>query len=372
MARNRRLFLSLGVIALIALAIAGIQRKVPSRVAPGPPIATAPGSAGAASRPALPDFTGGGTWFNSQPLHAADLQGKVVIVDFWTYSCINCLRTLPYLQQWWAKYRDKGLVIVGVHSPEFDFEMDPGNVEKALQKYGVTWPVVMDNDYAIWKAYANHYWPHKYIADASGLLRYDHIGEGGYAETEAQIRELLQSAGQPLDGVSAPNTGDEDQGGALPITRELYAGAAYQQGGYLGNKPSGTVGSLALFSDPRTYVEDEFYLIGTWEQGDESVRAAPQPGPAGATRVVLRFRAASVNAVLRSQSGAAANLRLRLDGKPVPADWRGDDLDAGGQVKVGESRLYGLVKHSQIEEHVLELETDSPDLLVYSFTFSGN
>lgn len=373
MAKHRRLYVSFIVIALIVLAIATLQHTVPSRVAPGPGLRAAPAASGSESPP-LPDFTGGGRWLNSPPLHVADLRGKVVIVDFWTYSCVNCLRTLPYLQDWYARYKDHGLVIVGVHSPEFDFEREYDNVARAVQKYGVTWPVVQDNDYAIWQAYANHYWPHKYIADAQGRVRYDHIGEGGYAETEAEIRSLLQEAGQKLDAIPAGKVAAAEQ--PVDITRELYAGLAHQQGipevDYLGNRPVSKAGDAYVFAGPRTYEGDQFYLIGTWSLSDEAVRYAPPAGdqrPVG--KVVLRYQAASVNAVLRSQSGAPVRVQLRLDGQP-PGAAQGADSNDRGDLTVQDSRLYNLVHHGKVESHVLELQTDSPDFVLYSFTFSAD
>ncbi len=371
MARSRRLYVSAAVIVLIILAIAVVQNQVPSRLAPlsGAGTAAPPSAPGSQSSPTIPDFAGGGHWFNSPPLSLADLKGQVVVVDFWTYSCVNCLRTLPYLKEWYAKYGGRGLTIIGVHSPEFDFERDPENVARAIAKYGVAWPVVMDNDYAIWQAYGNRYWPHKYIADAQGRLRYHHIGEGGYAETEEQIRELLAEAGRQLDDIpGGPPAGDGS--GRLPITRELYAGLAFTQGEYLGNQPVGGLGDARVFADPHTYQEGTFYLAGAWVLDEEAARFVPQTGAGAGGRVVLRYRAAAVNAVLSSHSGAAAAVQVRLDGQPLPATAGGADV-ADGVLSLREARLYSLVQHPNIEEHVLELVTDSPDLVLYTFTFSG-
>lgn len=147
-----------------------------------------------ASGPAAPGFDGGGAWINSEPLTLADLKGKVVLVDFWAYSCYNCINTLPYLKQWWATYKDQGLVIVGVHTPEFESEKDLANLQPAVRSNGIAWPVVQDNDKQIWRAYGNHYWPHFYLIDDRGQIIYDHIGEGSYDETERQIGAALAAA----------------------------------------------------------------------------------------------------------------------------------------------------------------------------------
>jgi len=159
---------------------------------PEPTVALAPGASG----PIAPDFDGGGAWINSVPLKLADLtgQGKVILVDFWTYGCYNCTNTLPYMKQWWEKYKDQGLVIVGVHTPEFQSEQVLENVQAAVQREGIGWPVVQDNDYAIWRAYGNRYWPHFYLVDERGQIIYDHIGEGAYDETDRQIAAALTAA----------------------------------------------------------------------------------------------------------------------------------------------------------------------------------
>ncbi len=185
-------------IVLVLIAVAVLAR--PSKSVPAAPAASQPEATAApvprSSGPIAPDFEGGGAWINSAPLKLADLssQGKVVLIDFWTYGCYNCSNTLPYMKQWWDKYKDQGLVIVGVHTPEFDSEHVLENVQDAVQRQGIGWPVVQDNDYAIWRAYGNHYWPHFYLVDERGQIIYDHIGEGGYDETNRQIAAALAAA----------------------------------------------------------------------------------------------------------------------------------------------------------------------------------
>ena len=199
-------------VLLVLIVVAVLAR--PSGAAVPAPSAPAPNSASAAqpaaqvpvnaapksrpSGPAAPGFDGGGAWVNSAPLDLAKLgaQGRVVLVDFWTFECYNCRNTLPYVKQWWAKYKDQGLVIVGVHTPEFDSERVLANVQDAVKSQEISWPVVQDNDYAIWKAYGNHYWPHFYLVDERGQIIYDHIGEGGYDQTDAQIAAALAARGQ--------------------------------------------------------------------------------------------------------------------------------------------------------------------------------
>ena len=185
-------------IALVLIVVAVLAR--PSKSVPAAPAASQPEATAApvprSSGPIAPDFEGGGAWINSAPLKLADLssQGKVVLIDFWTYGCYNCSNTLPYMKQWWDKYKDQGLVIVGVHTPEFDSEHVLENVQDAVQRQGIGWPVVQDNDYAIWRAYGNHYWPHFYLVDERGQIIYDHIGEGGYDETNRQIAAALAAS----------------------------------------------------------------------------------------------------------------------------------------------------------------------------------
>jgi len=185
------------VLAVLAVVLLARAPKPPAeRSAAAPQAAASPQPAPRPSGPQAPDFDGGGAWINSAPLKLADLtgQGKVVLVDFWTYGCYNCQNTLPYVKQWWSKYKDQGLVIVGVHTPEFQSEHKLANVQQAVQQAELGWPVVQDNDYAIWQAYGNHYWPHFYLIDERGQIIYDHIGEGAYEETDRQIAAALAVA----------------------------------------------------------------------------------------------------------------------------------------------------------------------------------
>ena len=224
MTGNQRLIAVLGTIIFMVTVTAVIQVAIPSQSAGGNESAlpTSQAKEGEAQGPLAPDFVGITQWINSQPLSLGDLKGKVVLVDFWTYSCINCRRTQPYLQDWNTKYSGSGLVIVGVHSPEFEFEKVESNVRDATVRQRVSWPVAMDNDFATWRAYRNRYWPHKFLIDHNGVIRYDHIGEGAYEETERQIRNLLTEAGYEITMI--PAGGVEVGGAGASVTQDAFAG----------------------------------------------------------------------------------------------------------------------------------------------------
>jgi thiol-disulfide isomerase/thioredoxin len=330
--------------------------------------ARSPGAAGGeepAGGPSAPDFSGGTAWLNSPPLTIAGLRGKAVLVDFWTYSCINCQRTLPYLKQWWQKYRDQGLVIVGVHTPEFGFEKERANVEQALGTYGVSWPVVMDNDYAIWNAYQNRYWPHKFLIDRAGRVVYDHIGEGGYIETEQQIAAALGLDAAKVSGDEPPVPISETQ------TPELYAG--YQHG-TLGNSEQVRPDRANLFRDPHEYPADQIVLTGGWVVRDEYIQRAAEDSP-GSAKVVLRYRAKNAYTVMGNAGAAPLRVYVTLDGKPLGQGNQGQDIkiDEQGQSYADVSRqdLYRLVATPSFEEHVIAIWSDSPDFRFYTFTFGS-
>ncbi|MBM3276287.1 MAG: redoxin family protein, partial [Candidatus Sericytochromatia bacterium] len=296
---SRTMVRLVAVVTAIAIAIVVVQRLVPSR-APGGP-ATAPDRrATGAEGVLLPEVQGIAAWINSQPLTVAALRGKVVLVDFWTYSCVNCLRTLPYLKEWHAKYASRGLVILGVHTPEFHFEKDAANVRAAVAKHGVTWPVALDNDYATWEAYGNRYWPHKYLGDSRGVRRYDHIGEGAYSETERWIRQLLTEAGGDVSDIPTGARDVEEADGG-PITRELYAGSAWVFGFYIGNPAPDRQGSIGAYTDSGERRNGKLYLQGRWEQSEEYVRL-DGTRPDAAAYVAIGYRASGVNVVARAEA----------------------------------------------------------------------
>lgn len=306
---------------------------------------------------AAPDFVAGGRWFNSSPLTLGALRGRVVLVDFWTYTCINCLRTLPYVEAWDDRYRAAELTVVGVHTPEFGFEKRAGNVLAAIRRTGVRYPVVQDNDYATWNAYANNVWPAKYLIDATGDVRYVHFGEGEYAQTERAIRALLAEAGRRRLGATARPRHVERVG--RQATTETYLGSARAEGFVPVRPAAGTRDYRA--ARPGSLAQSSFSLGGRWRVDRESARAVR-----GAT-ITARVVARAVHLVLGSAGGRPRRVAVRLDGRPItPAD-AGADVH-GGVVTVRRQRLYRLVRLRRTEDHVLQLRVD-PGVSAYAFTF---
>jgi thiol-disulfide isomerase/thioredoxin len=304
-----------------------------------------------------PDFTDNQRWFGTpggRPLTMAGLRGRVVLVDFWTYTCINCLRTLPYLEAWDARYRRAGLTIVGVHTPEFPFEKDAGNVADAIAREGIRYPVVQDNDYGTWDAWGNQYWPAHYFVDARGHVRYAHFGEGGYGHSEAVIRELLREAGRDVGARRSGARGVEPSAGVT--TPESYLGAARAE-----RFANGTIlPGRQDFGQPSAPGQDQLAYAGTWDVGNEAATAGP-----GAA-LALRFGARRVFLVLGSP-GEPRQVRVLLDGKPIPAALAGADVH-DGVVTVDRQRLYQLVNLPQVGSHLLRLEPEE-GVEGYAFTF---
>jgi cytochrome c biogenesis protein CcdA/thiol-disulfide isomerase/thioredoxin len=305
-----------------------------------------------------PDFTGNQEWFNTadgQPLSLADLRGKVVLVDFWTYTCINCIRTLPYLKAWDARYRDKGLTIVGVHTPEFPFERDAGNVRDAIAQSGLRYPVAQDNDYATWNAYANQYWPAKYLIDARGKVRYTHFGEGDYDKTEDAIRGLLAEAG---DRPGAARAHARGEGVVAAATPESYLGAA--RADRFVNGP--IVPGAHSFDLPADGVPlNGLAYGGSWSISDDGATAVRD------ARLEIGFAAQRVFLVLGSRGGRPRDVRVRLDGELLPDRLAGGDAH-GGRVTVRGQRLYRLVDLGKPGQHRLTLDLP-PGVSGYAFTF---
>jgi thiol-disulfide isomerase/thioredoxin len=303
-------------------------------------------------------------WLNGAPVRQA--AGDVVLVDFWDYTCANCLATLPYLREWDARYRDLGLRIAGVHAPEFEFARDAAHIERAIGDLGITWPVAIDNDYKNWQAYANRYWPAKYLADGKGYLRYYHFGEGGYGETEQVIQALLHELHPDvaLPDVLEPFRGRDTPGAVCyRPTPELYLGYAR---GLFGHQEELREDRQAEYHRPQRRAMNAAYLDGTWTVRQEHAEAA-----AGASLSVW-YQAAEVNLVLHPGDGAAAVLEIALDDAPVPAHLRGDDVaveDGVTLVQVGGPRMYRLVRGDDFEEHELLLRARTPGVRAYAFTF---
>ena len=309
-----------------------------------------------------PDFVDPGQWFNTdgEPLSIADLtdnQGRVVLIDFWTYTCINCIRTLPYVKSWDAAYRDHGLTVVGVHSPEFAFEKDAGNVEDAIDRYGIVYPVVQDNDLGTWNAFANQYWPAKYLIDANGHVRYVHFGEGDYDQTEKAIRSLLAEAGDAKLGAEARPEGEVETADRDLRTPETYLGTARAQGWINGPQPgSKDYGEL----DTAKLALNQFGYGGDWEIDDETATAGD------AATIGLGFKARRVFLVLGSPDGPR-RVDVLLDGKPIANADAGDDV-TDATATIDEQRLYRLVDLPEAGEHTLELRFDD-GIEGYAFTF---
>ena len=316
-----------------------------------------------------PDLVGG-YWVNSEPLHIADLRGKAVLIDFWDYTCVNCIRTLPYVIEWHSRYSGLGLVVAGVHAPEFSFAKELGGVKQAIESFGIEYPVVMDNGYSIWQAYANRYWPAKYLVDKDGYIRYYHFGEGGYAETEQAIQILLREIdpGIALPDLMPPVRGSDAPGAVCyRVTPELYLG--YQRG-RPGN-PAGLVPKQSVaYRDPGMHAEGYFYLDGEWRADDEHVMKPA--GSQGDSRLSIRYTAKEVNLVMNPLLGRACRLRLLLDGAPLPADYAGEHVrfeEGAAFVEVDGPRMYRLVDGPDIGSHDLTLVTSDGGLAMYAFTF---
>lgn len=298
-----------------------------------------------------PELIPGGVWFNSDPLTLAQLKGKVVLIDFWTYSCINCQRTLPYLRSWWEKYNNKGLVIIGVHSPEFAFEREEKNVKAAISDFGLKYPIVQDNNFDTWMAYDNHYWPAKYLIDKDGYIRYSHFGEGKYDDTEKVIQELLAEMGTDI---------------AIPINNPSYQVYSKTPETYLGygrieNFASPEIISpnkLSLYSSPKTLPDNGVAFEGNWIVMEEY--ANPQKG----AKLFLNFESKEVFLVMRT-SASPAKVKVYVDDK---LQYFGED-NKNGTATVGSDRLYKLINLPSPGQHILRLEFEDSDVQLFAFTF---
>lgn len=301
------------------------------------------------------------------PVATASLRGKVVLVDFWTYSCINCLRTLPYITAWNAKYKASGLVVIGVHTPEFPFEKDEANVRKAVKDLGITYPVAMDNDYRIWRNFNNEYWPAHYFIDATGHVRYHHFGEGNYDESEKWIRTLLEEANhKPLPGAATniAATGTE----AAPDADEVKSPETYV--GYERAQNFVSPGGLnqagpQLYHAPNDFKLNQWAFDGNWQdEGQIATSLAPS------SAILFRFHARDLHLVLGpAKGGKPVRFRVTMDGKALGAN-HGVDTDANGYGTVTGYRLYQLIRqHGNIQDKTFRIEFLTPGVQAFSFTF---
>jgi thiol-disulfide isomerase/thioredoxin len=299
-----------------------------------------------------PELIQGGEWLNSEPLSMGDLKGKVVLIDFWTYSCINCQRTLPYLRDWWKKYEDSGLVIIGVHSPEFEFEKDLGNVQEAAKDFALEYPIMQDNDFRTWRAYNNRYWPAKYLIDKDGYIRYYHFGEGEYDETEEAIQLLLEEIGADVKDVEVKNPGYQ----TYSRTPETYLG--YWRIDNFSSNEKLVKDNLTTYTVPSKIPNNGVAYEGNWLV--EYQHANPQEG----AKLLLNFESKEVFLVMRPK-GDSSKVKVLVDGKE---QFFGEDVDSG-VVTVTSDTLYKIVKLEDPGRHLLELEFLDSETEVYAFTY---
>jgi thiol-disulfide isomerase/thioredoxin len=314
----------------------------------------------------IPSLSGATTWINSQPIPPDQLRGKVVLIDFWTYTCINWRRTAPFLRAWVERYGKSGLLLIGVHSPEFAFERDLDNVRQEVKDIRVDYPVAVDSDFSIWKAFGNEYWPALYIFDAHGRLRHQVFGEDGYEEAERVIRKLLEEAGR--DPGSAPTTVDA-RGFELPADWKDLRSAE----NYVGQRrtlnfasPGGIVaGEKHRYDVPSGLKLNRWGLSGTWTV---STDRATTSAPGG--KIAYRFHARDLNLVMAPETrGKAIKFRVLLDGKP-PGAAHGIDVDADGNGTLGDQRMYQLIRQpGAIGDRLFEIEFQEPGASAFSFTF---
>ncbi len=316
----------------------------------------------------MPALDGATQWLNSKPLTAQELKGKVVLIDFWTYSCINCLRSLPYVQAWAKKYRDQGLVVIGVHAPEFAFERDPANVSKAVRDLGISYPVAIDNNYAIWRAFGNKYWPAHYFIDATGRIRHHHFGEGEYVQSEQVIQQLLEEAGQKNvandvvieTGAAGAQMAADDSQVKSP---ETYLGYSRVQnfvsaGGVQQNRN-------ADYKLPAQLALNQWGLAGNWKVQEEHAALTQKGG-----RITYRFQARDLHLVLGpGKDGKPVRFRVTIDGA-APGAAHGSDIAVDGSGTVTGQRLYQLVRQSgKVAGHTFSIEFLDPGVEAYAFTF---
>jgi len=315
---------------------------------------------------AMPDLNGAVTWLNSAPLSSKSLRGKVVLVNFWTYSCINSLRELPYMKAWAAKYKDAGLVVIGVHAPEFGFEKDPANVKNAVSDLKVAYPIPIDSNHEIWAAFQNEYWPADYFIDAKGRIRYHHFGEGEYEKSERVIQALLKESGATslddstvriaADGAEAPPSEDVR-------STETYVG--YARAENFASPERMAPGSRKNYSPPSRPALNQWGLGGWWGVRAESAALETAPG-----KIVFRFHSRDLHMVLGpSKNGTPVRFKIKLNGAAPQAD-HGSDSSADGSGEVRQPRMYQLVRQKgPVQDVTFEIEFLDPGVEVFSFTF---
>jgi thiol-disulfide isomerase/thioredoxin len=364
-----------GVLTKLSVGTTGtLEQFLLDRFHPDKQVAAASGAASnvaatgaAAPLPTAGDFSGAVAWLNSPALRVDGLKGHVVLVDFWTYSCINCLRTIPYLKAWAERYKENGLIVIGVHSPEFAFEKDADNVRQALRELNITYPVALDNDFKIWKSFHNAYWPGEYLIDSTGRVRHRQYGEGKYDDSEGEIRTLLQesNARMPLkDFAKVRGTG-----ALAPPDKDIQSFETYigydradedfvSEGGFRQNVSY-------RYSAPTDLDLNDWALSGSWTDSMQAAKLDSAPG-----KIVYRFHARDLHLVLGpGPDGKPIRFRVSIDGTAPGAD-HGVDTDAQGNGKISEHRLYQLIRQKgAIEDRTFQIEFLDPGALAFAFTF---
>jgi thiol-disulfide isomerase/thioredoxin len=316
---------------------------------------------------AMPELNGAVGWLNSSPLNAKALRGKVVLVNFWTYTCINSLRPMPYVKSWAAKYEDAGLVVIGVHTPEFSFEHERPNVEWATRTFNIGFPVAIDSDYNIWQAFHNEAWPAQYLVDGKGEIRYRHYGEGEYVEMERVIQKLLKESGATGigdDTVSVSGTGIEATPSNDERSPETYVG--YRQAENFASPEKVARDSRRTYAAPASPSLNQWGLVGSWNVGPEAAVLQAAPG-----KVVFRFHSRDLHLILApTKDGKPARFKVTLDGV-APGDNNGVDTGADGSGEIREPRMYQLIRQKglPIADRTFEIEFLDPGAQVLDFTF---
>lgn len=323
--------------------------------------------------PDAPDFKGIKTWFNSEPLSVRKMHGKVLLIDFFTYSCVNCVKTFPHVKALHEKYRDRGLVVIGVQTPEFEFEKDDGNVREALERHGITYPVANDSENVTWKLYGNQYWPRRALVNGRGKIVLEQVGEGGEHELELRIIEALHEIGDKGEFEIERNrelTHDERRKVADFVRRktpEIYLG--WERGQGFGNSAVCVPGSCEHFVDQAQHGENVPYLSGDWTQEKERIHKEKSDDG----YVAVRYTAREVNAVMEPYNGRRHKVYVFLDGQPLDRSVAGRDVKidrTGSYVIVDRADMYELVSTDAVESREIRLQSDSEDFAVYTFTFA--
>ncbi len=347
---SRRVFLRTGVMTLAAVPSTNAY-KSRMRLADGGP---------------TPDLGGAIGWLNSAPLNPKSLRGKVVLVDFWTYTCINSLRPLPYVKSWAAKYRDVGLVVIGAHTPEFSFEKEAANVENALHDLKIDYPVAIDSSYRIWQAFNNEYWPAEYIIDGKGRIRYHRFGEGEYDESERVIQELLKENGATgLDGSTVAVTGHGVEAAPSADVRSPETYVGYRRTERFASPERLAHNSPKTYSPPEKPSLNHWGLSGQWNVGDESAALQGSPG-----KIWFRFHSRDLHMVLSpANNSEPVRFKVKLD-SAEPRNDSGADSAADGTGAIREPRLYQLIRQKgEVEDRTFEIEFLDPGLKAFVFTF---